>query len=455
MRTTHRTPHVLAALAAFLLTPGTARAQDAWAAPPAQGGTQSTRYVDRAHGMSVDDLVAHALDKGPAIAAARTDIETARGEWRQAGLRPNPTASADRQDELRGTDNRTAVNVEVPLDLFRRSGRVAAAARAVDVASLTVADRERVIASAVREQAGRALAELRNLEVTEEVLAAASRSRDLLRARVAEGATPELEFQMAELEVLRIEAERALLAGRVEEAFVMLKAAAGMEPDVPLVLRDRLEDLVLAARAEPPGGPAGGASSGPLALDRPDVRAARARVDLSDALIDQKRRDARFDVALYGGYMRMDAGFPQRGFDSDGSVARVRGVFHDVTFGATVSVPLWNRNQGAIAAAQSMRSGAALTHAALALEARAEIAAATAGERAAASAVAVFVSGARALAKRNLDVVREAYELGRTRLSDVLIEQRRLLETEMAFTGALSAAYQARVALRRAQGDVR
>jgi outer membrane protein TolC len=51
--------------------------------------------------------------------------------------------------------------------------------------------------------------------------------------------------------------------------------------------------------------------------------------------------------------------------------------------------------------------------------------------------------------------VRESYELGRIRLSEVLVEQRRFLETEMAFTDALAEAYQARVALLQAQGEVR
>jgi cobalt-zinc-cadmium efflux system outer membrane protein len=136
-------------------------------------------------------------------------------------------------------------------------------------------------------------------------------------------------------------------------------------------------------------------------------------------------------------------------------VTRVRGIFHNVTFGATVSVPLWNRNQGWIAAAEAERAGAERTQAARTLAVRAEIAAASARERAARQAVGVYVSGARDLATRNLDIVRESYELGRTRLVDVLVEQRRVLETEMAFTDALGEAYQAHVALLKARGDVR
>ena len=68
-------------------------------------------------------------------------------------------------------------------------------------------------------------------------------------------------------------------------------------------------------------------------------------------------------------------------------------------------------------------------------------------------AVAVYASGVRALAKQNLDVVRETYELGRAALSDVLAEQRRYLEIESGYTDALRMAFEARTALNRALGE--
>ena len=63
--------------------------------------------------------------------------------------------------------------------------------------------------------------------------------------------------------------------------------------------------------------------------------------------------------------------------------------------------------------------------------------------------------GIRPLARRNLDTVRETYQLGRATVFDVLAEQRRYLETERAYTEALSEAYASRVSLSRATGDIR
>jgi outer membrane protein TolC len=62
---------------------------------------------------------------------------------------------------------------------------------------------------------------------------------------------------------------------------------------------------------------------------------------------------------------------------------------------------------------------------------------------------------ARLLASRNLDVVRESYELGRATLGDVLDETRRYLEFESAYTAALVEAFDARVALTLAMGVIR
>jgi cobalt-zinc-cadmium efflux system outer membrane protein len=154
-------------------------------------------------------------------------------------------------------------------------------------------------------------------------------------------------------------------------------------------------------------------------------------------------------------YMRMDAGFPQRGFNDAGELARVRGVFHYVAGGAMVTLPLQNRNQGAVAAAQADRAGAASELEATRLRAQAELAAARTRDAHAGQAVEAFGADAIPLATRNLETIRQTYELGRATLLDVLAEQRRYLDMQRAYTEVLREAYQSRQALRQALGDTR
>lgn len=410
----------------------------------------AAQYVDERAGVGLDDAVARALEREPSLRAARADIDVARGQRLQAGLRLNPTIAVERRDEPAGTDNQTSIGIEWPLDLFRRQGRVRAAERELDATRLAVADRERLLIADVRMQYGAAAAAVRDVVVADELVATAQRQVDLVGARVDAGTTPPLEGNLLEVELRRLEADRVRAAGRADVAVVRLKQLLGMRPDEALLLRETLESLVMAGVSAAPTPGVSAAIAG-----RPDVRAAEARVALAEAKVDQARREGRVEVSLFGAYMRMDAGFPQQGFDSAGALQRVRGRFNYVAGGAMLTVPLFNRNQGQVAAAEAERSGAEARHEAADLAARAEVAAARALDRQARRALALYTSGVRGLARQNLDVVRQTFDLGRATVFDVLAEQRRFLDVEQAYTTALREAWEARAAVKRAMGETK
>jgi cobalt-zinc-cadmium efflux system outer membrane protein len=296
-------------------------------------------------------------------------------------------------------------------------------------------------------QYGVAAAAVRDVVVADELVAAADRQWDIVRARVDAGGTPPLERDLLEVELRRFEAGRLLAAGRADVALVQLKQLLGMSPDEPLLLRETLEVLVTGSSA---------ASVAPVAIaTRPDVREAEARVALADARVDQAQREGRLDVSLFGTYMRMDAGFPQQGVGSTGALERVRGQFNYVALGAMVTLPLFNRAQGQVAAAQAERSGAEARREAAELAAHAEVAAAQARDARAQRAVGLYTGGMRTLARQNLSVVQQTFDLGRATVFDVLAEQRRYLEVEQAYTTALREAWEARAALKRALGEMK
>lgn len=418
--------------------------------PPAPQGQQASRYVDPVAGLSLEQAIAQALDEEPSLRAARAAVDVARGMRLQAGLHPNPTASVVQQTDPAGTDAQTRVEVEWPLDLFRKRGRVAVAERELEATALAISDRERLLAADVRMKYGQVAVAVRELAVTNDIVAATSKQHSLVSARVEQGATPPLDRDLLSVELQRLESERVLQAGRVEQALLELKRLLGLAADAPLHVRDTLEELV---QREAALSRASDKSAG--VAPRPDVQEAQARVQVADAHIERARRDGRFDVSLFGMYMRMDAGFPQRGFTELGGLERVRGVFHYVAGGAMVTMPFRNRNQGEVLAAQARRAGAAAQLDATRLSAQTEIAVARARDDHAQRAVTAYGSETRTLAKRNLDVVAQTYELGRMTLFEVLAEQRRYLEVERTYTNVLREAYEARQALRRALGDVR
>jgi outer membrane protein, heavy metal efflux system len=412
--------------------------------------TAAASYVDPVAGLTLNDAIGRALEHEPGLRASRAQIDMTRGLREQAALRPNPSLSFFQQQEPGGADNQTRVEVQWPLDLFRKTGRVQVADREVEVAQHATADRERMLAVEVRLAYGQVATAVRTLTVTEQLLAATNRQLTLIASRVEQGATPPLDRDMLRVEVQRLEAERSLQVGVVERRFVELKRLLGIGADASLTLRTALEDLVREEVA-----PRALADQSGAPTTRADVLEAEARVRVAEAQIDRAQREGRPDMSLFGMYMRMDAGFPQQGFSPSGALEPIRSVFHYVSVGATVTLPVLSRNQGAIAAAEAERTGASAKVEAARLSAQSEIAAARSRDEHARRALDAYSADAITLARQNLVTVRQTYELGRGTLLDLLNEQRRYLDVERAYTDVLREAYEARETLKTAMGEVR
>ena len=435
----------LSVLIASLLTTTSIAAQSSGSQPLEAG------FVDPVNGLSLERAIALAIEQEPSLRAARGEVEMAQGTRLQAALRPNPSVSFERREEPGGTDDLTTVGVTWPLDLFRRTSRIAVADREVVTARMAVADRERILAAEVRTRYGNVLSAVRDLALLDEVVASMQNQFELLRSRVEQGASPPLERDLVDVELRRAQADRLLQVARTDAALFELKRVLGMTPDATLTVRDTFEDLIQHESAvETQAG-----STSTIVEQRADVREAAARVATATAKIDRARGEGRFDISLVGNYMRMDAGFPQQGFAPGGGVERIRAQFHYWSAGAMVMIPLLNRNQGEVTAARAERDSAAAAHDAARLTAETELASSRARDARAREAATLYRAGIQPLARQNLTVVAQSYELGRLSVFEVLAERRRYLEVERAYTEALRAAFEARTALNLALGEAR
>ncbi len=392
--------------------------------------------------LTVDEVVARALSENAELRAARAEIDAAAARVRQAALRPNPMLDLGGQKAL-GPDNNLNIGVTVPLDLNgRKDGRVGVAERELELRRTQVADRERRLRADVRTKAGEVLAARRNLAVVDELLDANRQGLRLVEERVRAGAVPALDANLMRVEVNRLDAGRPLLASRVEVTTLQLQALAGMRADEPLVLRGELGPL--AGVAEAP-------DTGALA-ERPDLRAARAEVTVAQARVRKEQADGRWDASVNVGYQRQDFGYDLRGLTDSGGTRPIQDVFHYFGGGVTITLPVRNRNQGNIAAAEAEVTAAERRREFMHLVARQEVQAALAQDEAARRALAMFETGVRDLARANVEVVRRSYALGRATLLEVIGEQRRFIEIEQGYTGALKQVYDAAVELERAVG---
>lgn len=191
------------------------------------------------------------------------------------------------------------------------------------------------------------------------------------------------------------------------------------------------------------------------ASSRPDL--ARLQGEVGVALAQERRlhRERLPNLDLFGGYQRTSMSFPQLGIGTSGRAEPIRGVFHQLAFGAMVSVPVRDRNQGAVAAAAAAARAAGREEAAGRLEAEGELSAARARLKAAGEAIEMYRSGLLDLARSNLAVLQQTYELGRATLAEVIAERRRVLEIELDYTSTLLAVLDAGVAVQIALGVTR
>jgi cobalt-zinc-cadmium efflux system outer membrane protein len=335
------------------------------------------------------------------------------------------------------------VGLTVPLDLNgRKEGRVGVAEREADVRRALLAERERRLRAEVRLKAGEVLAARRNLEVADDLLAVNREALALVRRRVSEGAAPPLEENLTLVEVNRLEASRELLGSRVEIATLGLKALAALRPDDALTLRGDL--------TAPPVVPVREMALPQAPSDRPDLRAARAEVAAARARVRKEEAEGRWDASVNVGYQRQDFGYGLQGLTESGARRPIQDVFHYFGGGVSIMLPVRNQNQGNVAAARAETTAAERRQEFMELMARQEVDATFAQHAAARSSQGLYERGVRDVARRNLDVVREAYRLGRGTLLDVIAEQRRYIEIENGYTDVLKQVYDAAVEIERA-----
>lgn len=410
----------------------------------AVGQTTTSRYLDGTSGMTADEAVRIALENNGELIAMRKERDAATALVRQARLRPNPSVEFSRQDQIGGKDNDTMIAGSLPLELGgRRSARIAVAERELAVREKTVEDRERLLASEVRLKFGEALAAALKLKFTEDTLESALNAYRLVQARVIDGKTAPLEENMTLVEVNRLRSLRETANGKTEIAFLELRILLGMKPDEPMRLLGDFNNLVspLPMVAE--------ATANALQL-RPDLAGLSALEDLANAQIEQAKAVGRIDATLNAGYGRNNFSFPVNGITDNGQLRPVQGIFHSLKFGLTLEIPVFNRNQGSVAAAVDMREAARNRREFGELVVRRDVATAFARYNSAAKAMDIFRVGVRGQASANLDVVRQTYELGSRNLIEYLIEERRYIDIENEFIDMQLAVYQANIEILQA-----
>lgn len=371
--------------------------------------------------------LALAFQANPELAVAAREVEAAEAAALQAGLLPNPELSALLED-TRQESRTVTLLFNQPIELGgKRAARVDAAKRARDLAAADLATRRAGLRADVTAAYFEVLIAQERARLAAESAELAERATAAAVRRVAAGKVSPVEETKARVAEAGVKVERTQAASELRVARRRLSAFWG-DPSPRF------------ARAEGPADtPAAPAAATGLA-GRLDAAPAMAR-----AGIEIERRRALVEVERARGVPDLTVSL---GVKRDETLGRDQAVL-----GVSLPLPLFDRNQGNLAAALKGEDQARDERAALRI--RLERDAAEAWERfdSARGEAAALEGEVLPGARQALAAATKGFELGKFGFLDVLDAQRTLFQAEAQHLRARAAAHRARADLDRILGE--
>lgn len=392
-------------------------------------------YYNQTDGIPLAEIVRRAFETNGDIKIARLEVERAKARLQQARLRANPTLEVEQSSGRlvgSGGEGELSVGASLPLDVYnQRQRRIDVAQAEITLREAEVAARQRELAGQIFANYAEALAALREVQVLEDLLELDTQTTRFVQIRVNEGETAPLELNLLQTEVERLRARRQLAEGKLQAALSKLKFYAGVPFEESLKLR---EDITTARFMNVPTTIETGIT---VALaNRPEIRVAELEEQLASAGLRLVRAQSKPDITAYTRYtqgrsvVELPTGaFPQRD----------RGL----TFGMAIGIPIFNKNQGAKAEAEIAIRQAQERRAFAEQVIRSEIVAAFQRIEAANRALSTLETGVLPRSRVNVETIQKVYEIGELKITDLIAEQRRLLDANRDVTETLTERYRA------------
>jgi len=399
---------------------------------------------------TVDDLVRVGIASNKDLAVVRERIAETKGLKRQAGVRPAPSLSlSGATGKPLGSIGQEEYGAEYSqsIETFGKRGkRIQVADFSIGIAETDLQHRALQLAFEIRTAYAEVLAERHKLRILGDLIGLNQDTLRLTEARVKEGDVAQLEASLLKVEISQADVSRRSAQGRLNSAELELRRLVGFDRDTPIP--DAADTPALT----------------PIDLDalkrealenRSDLKTARLEEEQQASGVDLARAEAKPDVTLSAGYTRQDNQFDGLfGFNTAGSLSPIRSQDNMLNFGFSIPLRTSRSNAGNVQAATARASGARQRREYLEKNIPSEVEDAYQRWRTAAESLQMLQSGVLDPSTNNLAVIREAYKLGQLRLLDVLNEQRRLVDTQMAYIDAQADLARTWAEVERAAGGI-
>lgn len=390
----------------------------------AAAGTPATAGDAAPASVTLEEFLQLVLARSPDLDAERLNVQAARGDTQQAGLWPNPVLNATRKP------GETAVGIEQPLPIFGQIGQRKAAARQAEATA--VADTAAQIAQRMGE-AGEAFIDAQLAGERERVwLDAQRRMREAMRivqGQVGAGARSRYDGERMALKLSQLDASLARASAERRQAAARLGALAAMPGWQPRAL----------GPLHPPPSDvyADGEQLWAQVRDRvPALKAAAAAVDLADQQLALRRKEALPTPSL--SYQRV----------------RSRDEGHYNQVGVSIELPLFDRKQGDIARAGTLRRQAEYRQAAAEVDAKSSLLRAVQQYQLRREALLDFEQREREQHANLAAMADDAYRLGQGSILDYVDSLETLRERQLEKLALAEDMLRAQWAIRQATGQL-
>lgn len=399
--------------------------------------------------MSFDQLAQTALAQNKSLQAAREQLQKAEARLNQAGLRPNPSLDISRSTDVvfaNEGENGFAVMLSQPFELGgKREKRIRVAEAEVDLSKAEIADAERQLIGQLKTAYLRAAETAARLNFLEGTRGLNKQMVQVMTVRLEAGDASRLDSHLLQAESNRLEAQRLQAESQLAQEMFEVRKLAGMSPNEPLLVRP----LPASLNATQVGTEADLIEAS--FRNRPDLQAARLREALANAGVMLARAQVTPNIVGSVRYARE----PNVSRFATATQPRAFEKENVLDFGVSIPLPFWNREQGNIREAASKVTQATAERAALENSIRMEVVAAARRYQAAVRSLELMRTGVVNETEAGFSITQLAYRLGDARLTDVILQQRSLIDAQIAALAAQGEVAYAQASLDLALGALK
>lgn len=381
-----------------------------------------------AEGVSEDLLVAIALRQHPDLAVVRARRGLADAVLIEAGLWPNPELSL----AVRGGSPGVTADLDLLAVLLRPGERTArrAAAEAGQRESLAeVAQAEWRVVAEVRRARLELIAAVARQRAAMDTAVLTRSAAEGIERRHALGDATELDLATARADSAAADRAQREAGAAVATQERVLNRLLGLPSTIAVPIAGRNDPMAMIVAAD-------------VVPSDSATEALQGRWDLAGAHAAYDRSEQELQLAIAKQYPALRIG-PSASRDGDGT-----------TIGGALALelPIFNRNQGGIRAAEATRDEMRARYQALLQEALSQVADATADLRQGSADVTAIDADLMPAARRALDLADRAVQAREMGLIDYLAVRRVWLDAQRARLDAVTAMHRARIALDIALG---